>query len=95
MWETLSDMHENLYPKELYRPSYEQQMRFRMELRLENKRRDISNFTKALKDYLTGKLWVSDKWVDLEIQLPVIVITGQKEQVIIQTTPTIYRPLIT
>lgn len=79
-------------PKEMYHPTYERQMRFNIALCLADKRRDISNFTKACKDYLTGRLWDSDKWVDLHIELPVLVVSGRYEEIVVDTTPTIYTP---
>jgi len=71
-------------------PSYNQQMKFIMVLHLATQRRDISNFTKALKDFLTGRLYKSDKWVIMEPELPVNVTPGIDEVVEIHTTPVIY-----
>jgi Holliday junction resolvase RusA-like endonuclease len=81
-WETCADIYFNKFKKELKlnnkyikldEPSYEAQYRYKIKLNLSDKRKDISNFSKALKDWLKGKIYIEDKWVDLEIQLPVIV----------------------
>lgn len=92
-WENTAAMEFLQYKQltKVYNPTYEKQMRFKMKLNLSNKRRDISNFTKAIKDFLTSRLWIDDKWVDLDIQMPVIVDPKLLyETVEIETVPQIY-----
>jgi len=65
----------------IYAPTYEKQLQFKYELHLSDKRKDCSNFTKALQDFLKGKLWTDDKWVSLSLITPVVVVKGQEETV--------------
>ena len=55
------------------KPTYERQHRYKVTIFMQSKRTDISNFTKAAKDWATDKLYTDDKWVDFHIQLPVLI----------------------
>lgn len=65
----------------MYVPTYEKQLQLKYELHLADKRKDCSNFTKALHDFLKGRLWTDDKWVSLSLITPVVVVKGQEETV--------------
>lgn len=47
------------------------QVKIPYQLFLKDKRSDISNYEKATKDFLTKRLYDDDKWVSLDLQLPV------------------------
>jgi Holliday junction resolvase RusA-like endonuclease len=54
-----------------YEPSFEQQLCFDYWLFKANNRTDSQNFEKALRDFLTGKLYTDDKHVVLRLKMPV------------------------
>lgn len=65
-------------------PSYQNQIKIPYSLILSNKRSDISNYEKALKDFLSKKIYKDDKWIKLDLNMPVIVNKSENEpQVII------------
>lgn len=57
--------------KKMDEPAFEKQVAYKYWLYLPNKRTDIGNYTKATKDFLKGRLYTDDKWVDMHLQLPV------------------------
>lgn len=52
-------------------PSYDNQIKICYRVFLDNKRKDIGNFEKALKDFLSKRLYPDDKWVVMDLLLPV------------------------
>ncbi len=52
-------------------PTFERQHVYQIKIFMASKRTDISNFTKALKDWCKGNVYTEDKWVDFHIQMPV------------------------
>ena len=53
------------------KPTFEAQHVYQIKIFMASKRTDISNFTKALKDWCKGNVYTEDKWVDFHIQMPV------------------------
>ena len=61
----------------LYLPTEEQQLEFKYQLFLPNRRTDIGNYTKAIADFLGGnkteaqRLFSDDHWIVLRLAAPV------------------------
>lgn len=51
-------------------PSYENQLEIKAYIYLKDKRSDMTNYIKAVKDVMTGTIYKDDKWVVLNIQIP-------------------------
>jgi Holliday junction resolvase RusA-like endonuclease len=54
-------------------PTYENQISIKYKIIMDSKRKDISNFEKAIKDFLSKRLYPDDKWVKMDLILPVTV----------------------
>ena len=52
-------------------PTYGFQIQYVYKIFLPDKRTDIGNYSKAIKDFLKGRLYTDDHWVDLALDLPV------------------------
>ncbi len=52
-------------------PTYEEQLTYKYKLYVDNKCKDIQNFEKALKDFMSKRVYKDDKWVKIDLQLPV------------------------
>ena len=53
--------------------------------------KDISNFEKAILDFLKGKLFTDDHFVKLNLKMPVLADPQKKGYVVIDTNPDIFR----
>lgn len=54
-------------------PSYENQLEIKAKIYLKDKRSDMTNYIKALKDVMTDIIYTDDKWVVINIQLPALI----------------------
>jgi Endodeoxyribonuclease RusA len=57
---------------EIEDPTYERQHTYLYRIYLKNLKPDFSNYGKVIKDFLKGKVWVSDKYVNLSVVMPVL-----------------------
>lgn len=53
-------------------PKWDAQYSYEYSIYLPNRRSDVTNYTKALKDFLKDRLYTDDKWVDLKLEMPVL-----------------------
>ena len=72
-------------------PTKTLQFQYNMEIFLKDYRKDISNFEKAILDFLKGKLFTDDHFVKLNLKMPVLADPQKKGYVVIDTNPDIFR----
>jgi len=72
-------------------PTKTLQFKYNMEIFLKDYRKDISNFEKAILDFLKGKLFTDDHFVKLNLKMPVLADPNKKGYVVIDCNPDIFR----
>lgn len=70
-YEQRSGLFKKNAPVPFFEPSYDDQLCIDYSLTLPDKRTDIGNYEKALKDFYKGKIYKDDKWVKFNLILPV------------------------
>ena len=95
-WETLAHYKfvsfRNKFGVVIDTASYNLQYQYKVRIFVKDKRKDISNFDKAILDFMKGRVFTDDKWVSLSIQMPVLV-DSKNPRVEIDLNPEIFSTL--
>jgi Holliday junction resolvase RusA-like endonuclease len=92
-WKRKAEDEWEVYAKSVslpfFEPTFNTQYCFQYWLFKANNRTDSQNFEKALRDFLTGKLYTDDKHVVIRLKLPVRV-DRDRPRIELELTPKIY-----